>query len=146
MSFHNPEARAKEERSCSPHPDAKDNVNFFHRVMQNTVWVNRDLTYCISDREFESVVNPESGRHENIEGIKEFKNATFVWEERGIRMTTVISFHNLSREFRVELCGIMNGLGSKGYVKHSLKEDMGYRRDKAVSNNQESFDAIFKRN
>ena len=99
----------KEQKSVSsPHPDLGENIKFFQRLMHKVICHDPAVKYIIHDVVYDYIYDPESDRNVCIPRIKEYKNCTYSWPEKGGIMTANISFHQKNLDFRTELCKILN--------------------------------------
>lgn len=122
-------------QSGRPHPDANDNVNFFYKLMGRVIWLPNDrdcpLTYEVHDKDTEPCLDPESQRYVNAEKIKEYKCVMFFFPHKGVKNSTIVSFHQPARKtktetgFREELCAALNFFGEHGWIEHKFKNADG---------------------
>lgn len=119
-----------------PHPDLAKNIEFWHKLLGRVYWLTNTVDIEMNDREYVSVMNPETEKYEMAARIKEYKHANFIvreadsgnWPVAKIKTTLSISFHQENRKFREELAGIYNKLGEWKLLKHRLKHDNGDQR------------------
>jgi hypothetical protein len=88
----------KAQKGNSPHPAAKENITYYHKMIGKVRFTEDIKVEVQQDRD-------------------EWLSVLFVHGFPTRNGAYCISFHQGHREFRSELCGILNTMGYKGQLK-----------------------------
>jgi hypothetical protein len=124
--------KEKEDAKNQPHPDLKDNKDYFYRKLSQVQWINGSVTVEIQDKATESIFNPNLGVTEAIVNIKEHICVMFSYKKQLKNFIFVLSFHQSHRKdskspgFREELCCILNFFVNNGYAQKVMSDSQNF--------------------